>query len=122
MNPDGEIAWAPSKCILFQRPGNRNFHWVDPATGEEQSLVANDSVGWILDPHISPDGQQVAVYWNRRNLADRETWVIFLHDSSVVRLRPGNSDPVGWSVPPTSPSPTSGWWNTSIRMCASCNC
>lgn len=61
-----QLAWAPGKEILYQRPGNRNLYILDPNTQEERPLVKDDSVGWMFSPCISPDGSRVAVMWNRR--------------------------------------------------------
>jgi serine/threonine-protein kinase len=89
-----EIAWAPSPRIGYQALGNRNFRLLDPETEEEQLLVQNDSVGWIFHPKFSPDGTQVAVFWNRR---ERGVWLISLVDSTQVRLVEGWVDLFGWS-------------------------
>jgi len=90
-----QLAWAPEQRILYQRPGNRNFHLLDPTTEEERALVPNDSVGWMFDPHYSPDGERVALHWNRNRPG---VWVISLTDSSQVLLRAGRSDTYGWST------------------------
>ena len=60
------IACAPSTASFYQRPGNQNFHILDPATESEQPLVEDESVGFMFYPRISPDGSRVAVFWNRR--------------------------------------------------------
>ena len=58
--------------------------------------MPNDSVGWMFYPHYSPDGERLAVFWNRR--PQRGVWVISLRDSSQVLLHAGQSDPYGWST------------------------
>ncbi|MGH7456368.1 MAG: hypothetical protein ACRENG_33770, partial [bacterium] len=55
------IAWTPGSKILYHRPGDQNFHLLDPDTGEETALVWNESVGWIFDPCYSPDGKSLVV-------------------------------------------------------------
>ncbi len=89
------LTWAPGSEILYQRPGNRNFYFLNPNTDEEKPLVKNDSVGWLFNPEYSPDGKKVAVYWNRRPV--RGLWIISLQDSSQVLLHPGFIFPIGWS-------------------------
>ena len=95
------MTWAPGRNILYQRPGNQNFHFLDPKTGEERALVANDSVGWIFSPRYSPDGKEVAMYWNRYIANYSETpsvWLISLKDSSQTLLCKGLIVPIEWSA------------------------
>ena len=33
------LAWSPGRSILYQRPGNRNFHFLDPESERETPLV-----------------------------------------------------------------------------------
>lgn len=91
------VRWAPGREILYQRPGNRNFHRLDPETGAERPLVDNESVGWMFEPQYSPDGMRVAVHWNRKPL--RGIWVISLKDGQQTPLggTRGALTPVGWS-------------------------
>jgi serine/threonine protein kinase len=89
------LTWSPGSEILYQRPGNRNFHFLNPKTEQEKPLVENDSVGWIFDPRYSPDGKKVAVCWNRRPTPG--LWVISLEDSSQVLLHSGFISPIEWS-------------------------
>ncbi len=91
-----ELAWAPQPRILYHAPGNQNFHWLDPATKAEEPLVANDSVGWMFAPSISPDGRYVAVWWNR---APRRAWyLISLGDGSQRELfATAGAVALGWS-------------------------
>ena len=98
----GDLAWAPQDRILYQGSGNRNFHWLDPSTAAEQSLVANDSVGWMFRPLPSPDERGVAVFWNRRD-APRGAYLISPQDNSQKLLgMPGFFWPMGWSSKGTS--------------------
>jgi len=86
---------------LYQRPGNRNFHILNPNTKEERPLVANDSVGWMFLPSTAPDGKEVAVLWNRfdkKGNSMRGIWLISLQDSSQVYLRRGYLYPIEWSL------------------------
>jgi len=88
------LAWFPGQNILYHRPGNRNFHVLNPTTEEESPLVEDDSVGWMFDPEYSPDGKRVAVFWNRRPF--RGIWLISFEDSSQQFIRK-DVTPIGWS-------------------------
>ena len=89
------LSWSPQPDILYHRPGNRNFHFLNPKTGEETPLIKDDSVGWAFEPQFSPDGKKVAVAWNRS--PSHGLWVIFLEDSSEKPLKEGWLYPLGWS-------------------------
>ena len=101
-----ELAWAPGPRIIYQRPGNRSFHVLDPVGETEAPLVGNDSLGWMFQPLYSPDGERVAIWWNR--MAPRSqseatgVWVISLkdssNDSSHFLVHRGLSHPLGWSA------------------------
>jgi serine/threonine protein kinase/tetratricopeptide (TPR) repeat protein len=92
------LTWAPGKDILYQRPGNRNFHRLDPRTEKEQPLVENESLGWMFSPRYSPDGKTVAIY---RNMELDESlsglWTLSLEDSSQEFLQKGRLYPIQWS-------------------------
>jgi hypothetical protein len=92
----GQVVWAPYKRILYQRPGNRNFRWFDRATGAEEPLVTNDSVGWMFAPTPSADGEHLVVYWNQR--LRQGVYLISLLDASQTPLGPPNTWPLGWSA------------------------
>jgi Tol biopolymer transport system component/predicted Ser/Thr protein kinase len=91
----GAIEWAPGKEILYERPGNRNFSRLDPTTEVERPLVANDSVGWMFEPRVSPDGRHVALFWNR--LPRSGLWVVSLTDSTQRTLLAGGGSPSAWT-------------------------
>jgi Tol biopolymer transport system component len=100
------ICWsADGSRILYQLEGARNFGVIDLATGKETDLVANESVGWISDPVVSPDGKKIAVSWNRRDASGQRSpgiWIISLEDQSqrlLVKEDP-NADnvPLCWSA------------------------
>jgi Tol biopolymer transport system component len=92
------MVWAPGSHILYHRPGHRNFYMLDPTTEGEHPLVANDSVGWMFDPCVSPDGKRVAVEWNREVDGEDGIWVVSLEDSSQTFLYDDMPDPIRWSV------------------------
>jgi Tol biopolymer transport system component len=91
----GEIEWAPARSLLYQLPGNRNFHWLDPETGAESPLIEDDSVGWVFFPRVSPDGARVAVAWNRQ---DRGIWVLSTEDRTQLHVSDVWAFPCGWSA------------------------
>ena len=90
------FSWAPSERILYHSPGNRKFRWLDPATGAEEPLVTDDSVGWMFDPFPSPDGRYVAVYWNRSPRSG--VYAISLRDGTQMHLTRPDHRPLGWSA------------------------
>jgi Tol biopolymer transport system component len=92
-----ELRWAPGDRILYQRTGARNFNLLDSTQSEEQSLVSNDTVGWMSSPEVAPDGSRVAVHWNRGGRT--AVWVVSLTDFSQTLLLTGSRyRPVGWSA------------------------
>jgi len=101
-----DLAWAPGQRMLYQRPGNRDFNLLDPVTEAEEHLVGNDSLGWMFQPFYSPDGERVAIWWNRMAPRSRSeatgVWVISLKDSSNpashLLVHEGLSHPLGWSA------------------------
>jgi len=89
------IAWSPGTDILYHKPGNRNYHFINFKTEEERPLVESDSVGWMFRPRFSPDSKQIAVHWNRHPKLG--IWLISLEDSSHVILKTGFFYPMVWS-------------------------
>lgn len=95
------LTWAPGELILYQRPGNRNYHLLGPRTEEERPLVtspAKEAGGWIFYPRYSPDGKQVVAYWNRKQ-EKAGLWLLSLQDGSERCLAPAPEllKPIGWS-------------------------
>ncbi|NIR45725.1 MAG: hypothetical protein GWN99_15095 [Gemmatimonadetes bacterium] len=95
----GDLVWAPGARILYRRPGNRNFHLLDPATEAVKRLVPSDSVGWTFSARYSPTADRVALLWNR---VPAGVWIVSLRDSSQSLLlrRTGSQaqPPIGWSA------------------------
>jgi Tol biopolymer transport system component len=88
------LAWAPAPTILYQRPGNRTFHTLDPAT-ESESAAVSESTGWIFSPKYSADGRQLAAYWNRLS-SGPGVWIV----STALgerQVHVGFALPAGWS-------------------------
>ena len=88
--PDGRLAWPTSDA--------RNYRIRDLASGQEELLVKNPEVGWVFEPAFSPQGDQVAVYWNRTDGPQRRRglWVLSWPAREERFIAP-NLRPVGWS-------------------------
>ena len=91
-----QVSWAPGSNILYQTTGNKNFHILNPRTGEEIPLWIDDSVISVHNANFSPDGQRVVAYLERAS-APSGVFVFDLEDESFIDLNIGNSDPIGWS-------------------------
>jgi serine/threonine protein kinase len=90
------IVWPRADAILYQRPGNRNFNVLDPATGSERPLIGDDSVGWAFGPVASPDTELVALAWNRK--PHRGAFTVSLERGTETMLAPGFLYPFEWST------------------------
>jgi len=99
-------AWSPGQRIIYERPGNRNFNLLDPQSGSEQPLVTNDSAGWMFEPRFAPDGNKVAIHWNRflnrpGDRAGNGVWVVSLTEPSQTLAyrysQLSSSTCLGWS-------------------------
>ena len=97
---DGEsfnIGWSPGCEILYQIPGNRNFHFLNPVSEIERPLLPNDSAGWIFGPEYSNDGQRVVVFWNRRD-KQSTLWILTPNNGEqrpIGEIREALR-PIGW--------------------------
>jgi len=90
------LKWSPQPNILYSRPGNRNFHVLNPETEEEIPLIKDETVGWAINPQYSPDGNRVALKWSRA--PSDALWIIFLEDYSEKMIKMGDFlYPLGWS-------------------------
>jgi Tol biopolymer transport system component len=95
-----KLSWAPGRSILYHRPGHRNFHILDPATGAEAPLVQNEKVGMIFYPVYSPSGGEIAARWNG---PPKPGIYIFLLEGAVPyeqrsrQLTVGVQNPINWS-------------------------
>jgi hypothetical protein len=100
-----QVRWSPGSRIQYSRPKNRNIGLIDPNDGVEFNLLHNESVGWMTLPGVmSPNGEEIAAYWNRyclkndEQVRQRGLWLISLIDSSQSYIFPDeNFYPFGWS-------------------------
>ena len=90
-----QVSWGSRGTILYQRPGNRTFHALEPATQREVPLVKDESVGWVFAASYSPDATQVAVYWNRP--PQYGLWIMSAAGAAEKRIYDGYAMPAGWS-------------------------
>jgi hypothetical protein len=96
VSASANIAWAPGPSILYQIPGNRNFQFLNPVTGEERPLVDNDSVGWMFYPCYAPNGKTIAVYWNR--IQGDGVWILSAQGPAEHFLIETENLPLLWST------------------------
>jgi hypothetical protein len=95
------VVWAQPREILYQRPGNRNYHVLDVETAGEAPLIAEEPRSWIFAPLSSPDRSAIAAYWNRR-LKDSEEraagiWLLPRPGGDPVRIFSGFAWPLRWA-------------------------
>jgi Tol biopolymer transport system component len=88
------VTWFPDGRLAWQTSDARNYRIRDLATEQEETLVADPSVGFVFAPHVSPSGDQVAVYWNR---LERGLWVVSWPARAERFLAP-DLQPAGWSA------------------------
>jgi Tol biopolymer transport system component len=91
------LSWWPGRQILYERQGSQSYHILDPETEVERALVANDSVGSILQATWAPDGQHAAVLWPRSDKPPG-LWVVSTRDSSQRLLCSGPWVPLRWDA------------------------
>jgi serine/threonine protein kinase/Tol biopolymer transport system component len=90
-----ELAWFPSRDVVYQKQGVRNVLRVNSQTEEESPIIRDDSVGWVpWKPTFSPDGKKIAVLWNRHPIG---LWILSLEPYSETLLLAGDVQPFGWS-------------------------
>lgn len=93
----GSLTWAPGTRIAFQSRENRNIVLLDPRTGGEQRLVADDTTGWFFAPRYSPDGRRLAVNANLPG-GDFGISIFDLATHATSRIRTPVMFPRGWSA------------------------
>ena len=92
---NSSIAWGAKGTLLYQRPGNRMYHALDPTTEREVALAKDGSVGWMFSATYSPDETRVAIYWNRP--PRRGIWILSPATGAEDKIYDGYVFPAGWS-------------------------
>ena len=91
------ISWGPNLEIFYHKQGNKNFYVFNPISEQEKLLVSNDSLGWMFSPSLSPNNENMAVWWNRLDDIEVGLWIISLINSSQKLLVKGFINPLKWS-------------------------
>jgi TolB protein len=87
--PDGRIAWQQDTA-----DNQLNYRIRDLTSGQE-SFLTNSTVGYVFAPRFSPQGDRVAVYWNRP--ADQPgLWLLSWPKRAETFLQT-RAYPLGWS-------------------------
>ena len=82
--------------IVYQKAGLHNLFQLNVGTQDEVPVLEKDSFGWIpLRAVISPDGNRLAVHWNRERTG---LWTISLIDHTERLIRSGEYFPFAWSA------------------------
>jgi serine/threonine protein kinase len=93
-NTNSHLAWWPSRDIVYQKSGIRNYLRING--NAQTAILPQESVGWVPGkPIFSPDGNKVAVFWNRQPEAG--LWIISLEPYSETSVLGGGISPFGWS-------------------------
>jgi serine/threonine protein kinase len=104
--PSRDLTWAPGSRILYQRPGNSAFHFLDPDGGDETLFMGDSGDGaadplqffsWMAAPAYSPSGRQVAISCNCPE--GEGIWVVAANDTSRTLIHDDSEIlPLGWSA------------------------
>jgi len=89
------LVWSPDPDIFYGTRDLRNLRRLNVETQEESTFLPENSQGWLpIKPVFSPNGEKLAVYWNRARSTGAS--IITLEDYSTSLLYP-NGVPFGWS-------------------------
>ena len=95
-NTNDYLVWWPSRDIVYQKSGIRNYLRIDGNTQTAVIPLSQESVGWVPGrPIFSRDGNKVAVMWNRQ--PEPGLWIISLEPYSETFVLAGGVSPFGWS-------------------------
>ncbi|HYJ33887.1 MAG TPA: protein kinase [Candidatus Binatia bacterium] len=92
-SPLAPIAWAPAASILCERSGRREYVLLS-RTGKVAPIGSRDSMGVVIYPQFSWDGERIA-WWTAR---PRGLWIMNLVDRRRTRvLADGPVLPLAWT-------------------------
>jgi Tol biopolymer transport system component len=102
-----DLAWAPGSQIVYQRPGNSEYRFLDPESEREGTLgLGSPTAGgdpleffsWMSSPAWAPDGARVAI--NCKCPGGAGVWLASRAEKAESRLlyRDERALPVGWSA------------------------
>ena len=95
-NEPFQLTMARKSGILYQRPRNRNYHFLDPTTEQEKPLLSKE-IGWLFQPRFSPDEKQVALHVNDFSQTKYGIWLVSNINGSSKLLQKGFLYPMKWS-------------------------
>jgi serine/threonine protein kinase/Tol biopolymer transport system component len=101
----GELGmdWLADGRLLWTVPGSQNYVIRDLQSGKEELLLSQPkapikSLGWLGDLRVSPNGNQIAVWWNRPGDTEDGMWLLEWPSRESRMLVPGDHYPAGWSA------------------------
>jgi serine/threonine-protein kinase len=93
----GHLAWQPGSRIAYLNSDHTHVQLVDPASGDVRTIVPPSRWSILQSPQYSPDGNKVAVAWNR-GAGNFGVWIFDLIGSSPAKkIADGWLWPTGWS-------------------------
>jgi Tol biopolymer transport system component len=100
----GELGmdWLADGRLVWTVPGSENYVIRDLQSGKEELLLPQpkdraESTGWLADLRVSPNGKQLAVWWNRPGDTEDGLWVLDWPSRNPRMLVAGDYYPAGWS-------------------------
>lgn len=99
-----KVIWAPGEKIVYQKRGNRNLVILDPETGDETTLFAEDKEVRIQHAEFSSDGKRLAAIYDptptlpNSDPADSSgIWIFSIDGDNSTYAGKHDGIPVGWS-------------------------
>jgi DNA-binding SARP family transcriptional activator/Tol biopolymer transport system component len=94
----GALTWAPGSSIAYQTVDGAAVKLIDPASGEERTLVDSPQSGWVHSPAYSPDGNTLAVFHGPGTGNGEPGIYVFDVRTAASRRVETGLYPRGWSV------------------------
>lgn len=92
----GHLAWAPGSAIAYQNTDQTTINLIDPASGQEQTVIRSPPDGLVYSPTYSPDGKRMAVLFSPGHNSPPDIYVLDVRTSRFTRLA-GGGYTRGWS-------------------------